>query len=77
MVSYNNEVTPLIAKIKDGIDEDELRILEERRKEFTGKDMELEFDCTEELEEIPEWTKREIFITFLTVVSGKLFYFGV
>jgi hypothetical protein len=67
-----NEITPLLGK---KIDENETNIETLKQKLQFGtdeKDVESDVDSLDLLEEVPEWTMREIVVTFLSMIAGKV-----
>lgn len=63
----SNENTPLLGHPEDGIDEHERLILVQATAEIKKSGN----DDVDYLEELPEWTKKEILITVLSVVAGE------
>ena len=71
-----NELKPLLGNVIEGIDASELEHLDQKLKEegVQDEDDDEESDSDEDEEDIPEWTKREIFVTSLSFIVGELYY---
>lgn len=65
-----NELKPLLGNVIEGIDASELELLDKKLDEtgIENEDDDEESDSDEDDEHIPEWTKREIFVTSLSTI---------